>query len=88
MRTTVFSAIANYTLDDKTVAVLVTHLQEMQVAAETVQRIEDALVANEHLIAADKDLIKKYTVDLAPEQVRFNPILIPFNPILIRFNPI
>ena len=36
VRTTVFSAIANYTLDDKTVAVLVTHLQEMQVEAETV----------------------------------------------------
>jgi hypothetical protein len=68
VRTTVFSAIANYPLEDTSQRVLIEHLQKMGVDQDVMSRIENCMVAGEHLQNSDKDLLKLYTVDLSPEQ--------------------
>jgi hypothetical protein len=68
VRTTVFSAIANYPLEDTSQRVLVEHLQKMRVDEDVVARIENCIMAGEHLQDSDKDMLKLYTVDLSPEQ--------------------
>ena len=68
VRTTVFSAIANYPLEDTSQRVLIEHLQKMGVDQDVISRIENCMMAGEHLQNSDKDLLKLYTVDLSPEQ--------------------
>jgi hypothetical protein len=68
VRTTVFSAIANYPLEDTSQTVLIEHLKKMGVAPDVVSRVESAMIDGEHLQSDDKEMLKLYTVDLSPEQ--------------------